>query len=585
MSKMVEVETSTFEARSLFKDSFKILRQLYEDEELCDTMLKVGEKAIHCHRVVLAACSPYFFSMFTSGMGECYQDTVTIKDIDSYALEQIVRFAYTSKVVMTTENVQSLLYAACLLQVEVLAKACCDFMKAHLHPANCLGIRMFAEQHNRMELMKCADKHSCDNFLDVIQHDEFLQVSAGHLTAMISSSDLNIDAEEQVYEAVMKWVKHDITERKQHVSDIFRHVRFPMLQPSFLMSAVEQEEMLRKDHSCRDLIDEAKNYHLSKASKVPGLKYSIRTQPRKSCAGVLFSVGGRGASGDPFKSIEAYDLRNDRWFQIPEMSTRRRHVGVTSTLGKLYAMGGHDGSDHLNTVEMYDPHINKWTILSPMATKRRGIAVASLGGPIYAVGGLDDSACFHTVERYDIESDTWNFVAPMNTPRGGVGVAPLQGYLYAIGGNDGVASLNSCERYDPHLNKWVEISPMIKRRAGAGLAVLNGFLYAVGGFDDNAPLDSVERFDPTKNEWEMVGGMSCCRGGVGVAALGGKVYAVGGHDGGSYLNSVEAYDPILDKWAEVNSIGICRAGAGVATCDCTVTRLKDIGQISVVSCV
>ncbi|XP_066285902.1 kelch-like protein 8 isoform X3 [Branchiostoma lanceolatum] len=523
--------------------------------------------------------------MFTSGMGECYQDTVTIKDIDSYALEQIVRFAYTSKVVMTTENVQSLLYAACLLQVEVLAKACCDFMKAHLHPANCLGIRMFAEQHNRMELMKCADKHSCDNFLDVIQHDEFLQVSAGHLTAMISSSDLNIDAEEQVYEAVMKWVKHDITERKQHVSDIFRHVRFPMLQPSFLMSAVEQEEMLRKDHSCRDLIDEAKNYHLSKASKVPGLKYSIRTQPRKSCAGVLFSVGGRGASGDPFKSIEAYDLRNDRWFQIPEMSTRRRHVGVTSTLGKLYAMGGHDGSDHLNTVEMYDPHINKWTILSPMATKRRGIAVASLGGPIYAVGGLDDSACFHTVERYDIESDTWNFVAPMNTPRGGVGVAPLQGYLYAIGGNDGVASLNSCERYDPHLNKWVEISPMIKRRAGAGLAVLNGFLYAVGGFDDNAPLDSVERFDPTKNEWEMVGGMSCCRGGVGVAALGGKVYAVGGHDGGSYLNSVEAYDPILDKWAEVNSIGICRAGAGVATCDCTVTRLKDIGQISVVSCV
>ncbi|KAI8499884.1 Kelch-like protein 8 [Branchiostoma belcheri] len=533
---MVEVETSTFEARNLFKDSFKILRQLYEDEELCDTMLKVGEKGIHCHRVVLAACSPYFFSMFTSGMGECYQDTVTIKDIDSYALEQIVRFAYTSKVVMTTENVQSLLYAACLLQVEVLAKACCDFMKAHLHPANCLGIRMFAEQHNRMELMKCADKHSCDNFLDVIQHDEFLQVrqtrvptgetneflqvrqtrvptdviqhdeflqvrqtrvptdviqhdeflqvrqtllrqllrrytarrvptgennfldviqhhkflqvsashltamisssdlnvdaeeqvSASHLTAMISSSDLNVDAEEQVYEAVMKWVKHDIATRKQHVSDIFRHVRFPMLQPSFLMSAVEQEEMLRKDHSCRDLIDEAKNYHLSQASKVMGLKYSIRTQPRKSCAGVLFSVGGRGASGDPFKSIEAYDLRNDRWFQIPEMSTRRRHVGVTSTLGKLYAMGGHDGSDHLNTVEMYDPHINKWTILSPMATKRRGIAVASLGGPIYAVGGLDDSACFHTVERYDIESDTWNFVAAMNTPRGGVGVAPLQ---------------------------------------------------------------------------------------------------------------------------------------------------------------
>ena len=50
-------------------------------------------------------------------------------------------------------------------------------------------------------------------------------------------------------------------------------------------------------------------------------------------AGVLFVVGGRGVSGDPFKSIECYDLRSDRWFRVTEMSTKRRHVGVIAIKG------------------------------------------------------------------------------------------------------------------------------------------------------------------------------------------------------------------------------------------------------------
>lgn len=54
--------------------------------------------------------------------------------------------------------------------------------------------------------------------------------------------------------------------------------------------------------------------------------------------------------------------------------------------GKLYAVGGHDGNQHLNTVECYDPKISRWEYVQPMKTLRRGIAVGVLGGPMYAVG-------------------------------------------------------------------------------------------------------------------------------------------------------------------------------------------------------
>nr|XP_006824451.1 PREDICTED: kelch-like protein 8-like [Saccoglossus kowalevskii] len=474
--------------------------------------------------------------------------------------------------------------------METVARACCEFMKNHLHPSNVLGVRNFAELHGRSALVKAADKYTYDNFIEVTECDEYLHISARHLGLLLTSSDLKVTNEEEVYNASIKWVSYIPEKRQKHLPDLMSKIRLPMLSPEFLMNVVEKEDMIKKNHTCRDYVDEAKNYHLSVASvhpkTTPQHRFSLRSKPRKSTAGVLFTVGGRGNLGDPFRSIECYDLREDKWFHITEMSSRRRHVGCTSVNGKVYAVGGHDGREHLNTMEMFDPVKNIWTILSPMKTYRRGCAVTHLNGPIYAIGGLDEGGCYSDVERYDVTSDEWDFVAPMNCPRGGVGVVPLLNCIFAIGGNDGATSLNTCEKYDPHINKWIEVAKMTTRRAGAGMATMNGLIYAVGGFDDNSPLDTVECYDPQSNTWSSVPRMASARGGVGVTALGGKIYAVGGHDGSSYLNSVECFDPVSSRWETVSPISICRAGAGVVTCECSVSELKMMGQgINVVSCV
>ena len=49
---------------------------------------------------------------------------------------------------------------------------------------------------------------------------------------------------------------------------------------------------------------------------------------------------------------------------VPSCRSRRRHVGVACLDGKLYAVGGHDGNQHLNTVECYDPKVNASLSLS-----------------------------------------------------------------------------------------------------------------------------------------------------------------------------------------------------------------------------
>ncbi|XP_071787115.1 kelch-like protein 8 isoform X2 [Asterias amurensis] len=585
------ITSLTFECHTHWQDSFLVLRELYDRQALCDITLVVGSTELQCHRLVLACCSPYFRAMLTSEMKESREQKILIYDIDEASMEALITFMYTSKVLLTVDNVQKLLRAASLTQIEIVAKACCDFMTSHLHPTNCLGIRSFAELHGRTELLKTADIYTFDHFLEVVGSDEFINITAAHLYDVISSPDIRIENESQVYQAVMKWVRFDLPNRVKELSQLISAVRLPMVPATFLMDVVESEELIKKCLKCRDLLDEAKNYHLSVNKVVPQspkkVYQSERSQPRKSTAGVLFVVGGRGASGDPFKSIECYDLRSNRWFHVAELNCKRRHVGVIAASGKVYAVGGHDGKDHLNSLEAFNPKTNKWKLLSPMKTKRRGLAVAQLGGPLYAIGGLDDNMCFSEVERYDIATDSWSYAASMNMARGGVAVATLNDHIYAVGGNDGSTTLNTCERYDPHLNKWTPIPSMQTRRAGGGVLALNGFLYVIGGFDDSSPLSSVERYDPLTKAWSTMTSMSMCRGGVGVSVISGKIYAVGGHNGSSYLMSSECFDPATETWTPIKDISTCRAGAGVVTCNCLVHSLKDIGKSNsaVQSCV
>lgn len=55
--------------------------------------------------------------MFLSDMSEAKQELVEIKDFDGDAIQDLVHFAYSSKLTLTVDNVQPLLYAACILQV------------------------------------------------------------------------------------------------------------------------------------------------------------------------------------------------------------------------------------------------------------------------------------------------------------------------------------------------------------------------------------------------------------------------------------------------------------------------------------
>ncbi|CAN8006740.1 unnamed protein product, partial [Ixodes hexagonus] len=429
-----------FQAPSMALQSFRKLHQFFEDGELCDVCVRVGNRAWRCHRLVLACCSPYFHAMFTTPLAESQQQEVSIGDIDEVAMDQLIRFAYTGSVQLNVQGVQALLHASSVLQLDPLMRACSCFVRSHLEPSNALGVWQFAESHGLGDLARSAECFARASFPQVAASREYLSLGADHLDRLLSAADLGVDSETQVYEALMRWIRQDIPGRGGELPKLLARVRLSLLPAGYVRRRAEDEELLRGCHRCRDLLDEARDHQLWRAGLLPGLPPAPgeRSRPRHSYAGTLFCVGGRDSNGDPLDSTEFYSIAHNRWFKAANMTTRRRHVGAVSvggtlgvlsglfSAGKLFAVGGSDDKHHLSSAELFDPLTNSWKLICTMNIPRRGLGLCQLGGPLYAVGGMDDVSFFNTVERYDAQSDSWTLVAPMKSPRGGVAVAVLK---------------------------------------------------------------------------------------------------------------------------------------------------------------
>uniref|UniRef100_A0A3B3RLP9 Kelch-like family member 5 n=1 Tax=Paramormyrops kingsleyae TaxID=1676925 RepID=A0A3B3RLP9_9TELE len=483
-------------------------------------------------RLVLSSVSDYFAAMFTSNVREATQEEVKMEGVDPDALWALVQYAYTGRLQLREDTIESLLAASCLLQLSTVVQACCNFLVKQLHPSNCLGIRSFADAQGCQELHKVAHSYTMEHFLEVMRNQEFQLLPPGEVEKLLLSDDMNVPDEETAMGALLSWVQYDCAARQCCLPRLLAHVRLPLLSPQFLAD-VESSPLLRDSVDCQHLLMEAMKYHLLPERR--SLLQSPRTRPRKATVGTLFAVGGMDATKGA-TSIEQYCLRKDSWRQVAVMSGRRLQFGVAVLEGRLYVVGGRDGLKTLNTVECYNPQSRSWSVMPPMSTHRHA-PCASLPA---------DAMC----------------------PRAGVAVlgGPM---LYAVGGRDGSSCLRSVECFDPHTNKWSVCGQMAKRRGGVGVATWNNFLYAIGGHDAPASSltsrlsDCVERYDPKTDTWTTVAPMSISRDAVGVCLLGDRLYAVGGYDGQVYLNTVEAYDPQTNQWEQVAPLCVGRAGACV----------------------
>lgn len=545
----------TFCMSNYAKEALKMMFMMRSHNMLTDVILEVKNELFPAHKVVLSAASPYFKAMFTGGLKETEMSRVQLQGVCPSAMGRIIYFMYTGHIRVTEVTVCQLLPAATMFQVPNVIDACCAFLERQLDPTNAIGIANFAEQHGCAELQKKANHFIERHFTQVCQEEEFLQLSAYQLIALIRRDELNVQGEQEVYNAVLKWVKYDEENRYPRMEHILFSVRCQFLTPTFLREQMKNCDVLRKVPACREYL--AKIFKDLTLHKLPVVK-----ERKPNTTRMIFVAGGFFRQS--LDILEAYNVDDKTWTTLPSLRIPRSGLGAAFLKGTFYAVGGRNNSISSSYdsdwVDRYNAVTEQWRPCAPMTVPRNRVGVAVMDELMYAVGGSAGSEYHSTVEYYDPELDRWFLVQPMHAKRLGVGVVVVNRLLYALAGFNGTERLASVECYHPENNEWSFVPPMTCGRSGAGVAAINQYIYVVGGFDGERQLSSVERYDTENKIWEQVAPIKIARSALSLTSLDGKLYAIGGFDGTSFLSIVEVYDPKMNFWEQGTPLSSGRSG-------------------------
>ena len=336
------VFTASGHATSLLS-AMKLLR---ERSDLCDVTLCVEQEEYRAHRLVLAACSPYFNAMFTNQHIESSSSRVELNGVEGGALGALVNFAYTSSLVICQESVQAIMAAASHLQIMDVVEACCNFLLDQIDAENCLGIAAFAEMLSCQHLHNTSWQFALENFREVCLTEEFLSIPVSLLKQLVKSESLNVTSEEEVFECVLRWYGHDKEVRLSSVCAVLRYVKLPLIPWSFLSQRLLSDPSITSQDEYHTLMAHARKTQSQDTNQSTVSTECSQFIPRKSIcqSPFLYIVGGEAPPGrSNVCSIERYNPGKNSWSTLSPMSVCRRGVGACLLNSLLYVVGGSSG--------------------------------------------------------------------------------------------------------------------------------------------------------------------------------------------------------------------------------------------------
>lgn len=144
-----------------------------------------------------------------------------------------------------------------------VVEACAVYLAEALQPENCVGILQLADSHALSGLRVQAQEFLVQNFGQVCAGEELVELPGAEMVAALRRDGLGVSQEEQVFEAVMHWVRTDQAKRLPLLPTILTHVRLPLLDPCYFVEKVEGDELIRGCPEVFPLLQEARTYHLT----------------------------------------------------------------------------------------------------------------------------------------------------------------------------------------------------------------------------------------------------------------------------------------------------------------------------------
>ncbi|XP_057273499.1 kelch repeat and BTB domain-containing protein 12 [Pezoporus wallicus] len=559
------------------------VKRMKESAEIIDVVLVAEGEKFPCHKVVLAAFSPYFKAMFTCGLVECTQREVVLYDISAESVAVLLTYMYSAELHLTNHNVQTVALAAYFMQMEEVFSPCQKYMMDHMDASNCVGIYYFASHIGAEDLSDQARKYLYQHFAEVSLQEEILEIEFQQLLTLIKSDDLNISREENILDLVIRWVKHSRKSREEHLIELLKQVRLVLVSPSFLLEARKRNTMILCNSECNDMFEEAlKAIKLSSHPSL-SLRYGMETTDLLLCIGNN-SLGIRSRHGSYADASFCYAPATQKTYFIssPKYGEGLGYVctGVVTEKNDIIVAGEASAAkmsrQKTRNIEIYRYHQRGNQFWHSLCTteQRELYALGTIHNDLYVIGGQmkvkNQYLVTNSVEKYSMEQGTWRTTAPLPVPLACHMVVAVKNKLYVLGGWTPQMDLpddepdrlsNRTFRYDPGQDKWTERAPMKYSKYRFSAAVVNSEIYVLGGIgclgrdrgQTRKCLDAVEIYNPDGDFWRDGPPMpypllSLRTNSTSAGAVEGKLYLCGGFHGAARHEVITKEILELDPW-------------------------------------
>ncbi|MDQ6781612.1 MAG: hypothetical protein M3Z37_10740, partial [Candidatus Eremiobacteraeota bacterium] len=196
-----------------------------------------------------------------------------------------------------------------------------------------------------------------------------------------------------------------------------------------------------------------------------------------------------------------YDVGSDAWVELPSMPIPRYGAALQALGDKLYLIGG--AVSHANderSIEVYDVAQDRWSVMQDaLYAGRTAMGSAIIGDRIALLGGRDDdernlSAC----DLFEPERKRWNVCSSLHIARSDFGLSVVAGRLIAVGGDDLRMShpTQTMEISEPAVRGWLSGPWLPGPRHGMSQVTVGNVVWVIGGasWSGTAPTNAVFRY-------------------------------------------------------------------------------------------
>ena len=236
--------------------------ELWRSGTLCDVELMVGGEAFRAHRLILAEESEYmqdalakdWMSSVADGSLSVTSTRVNLgDDINSKYFSMVLDWMYTCQLsVAEGPDFEGILDVASHLKCNQLLSKLEGATIQKLSVNNCVQRWDMGEKYRLSSLVEKSMRMATNRYLEVMCTSGFLRLPLDRLVKILSSDELGIESEEEVFNSVVRWARaqeEGSTPTSDELGELFSTVRFPHMSERFVREVVETEPLLLNSHA------------------------------------------------------------------------------------------------------------------------------------------------------------------------------------------------------------------------------------------------------------------------------------------------------------------------------------------------